>query len=206
MKKHLFIILALTLFVTGSVFAQKTVTNSYVFSTGNTTYGGDLGLSYTTVIVAGQDNATSGLLPLPFIFNYLGQTYTHWSVTSNGLITLGNIGSTPLTGLETSNLMAASTPGLKIAPYWDDISTGNNGYVKWAYYSGTMYINFRVTVPKSAGATNAEFQVRLSANGGIGLYYGTTVTKNILANSGLYSIGIGVSIPNSPSCSKKNRL
>ncbi len=183
---------SLILFFTGSAYAQKTVSSTYTFTTGTGTYGGDLGLSYTTVIGANQDNATSGLRNLPFTFNYLGQDYTQWSVTSNGLITLGG---TALTGNETSNSMAASIPGIKIAPYWDDLATGTNGYVKYAYYYGTMYINFRLTAPKSAGAANAEFQVRLTASGGISFYYGSTASwpafQSIGTNAGGYSIGIG---------------
>jgi hypothetical protein len=42
------------------MLAQKTVSNSCVFSTGTTIYGGDLGLSYTTVIGPNQENATFG--------------------------------------------------------------------------------------------------------------------------------------------------
>jgi hypothetical protein len=185
--------LALTLLFTGNVLAQKTVSNSYVFTTGTGVYGGDLGLSYSTVIGPNQDNASSGLITLPFTFNFLGQSFTQMSVTSNGLMTLG---STPLTGNETSNAMAASIPGIKIAPYWDDLATGTTGYVKHGYYSGTMYINFRLTVPKNAaGAANVDFQVRLTASGGISFYYGSTAApwpsfQSIPANPGGYSIGI----------------
>ena len=185
----LFFIIPLVLILTGSAFAQPSI-SSYKFSVSTSIYGGDLGLSYTTVIGPNSDNVSSGLLNLPFTFNYLGQTYTQWSVTSNGLITLGN---TPLTGNETSNSMAASIPGIKIAPYWDDLTTGTNGYVKYAYYSGIMYINFRLTVPKSTGAVNAEFQVRLSSGGGISFYYGSTAINTIPTNAGQYSIGIGQS-------------
>ena len=192
--RKLFCLFAISLFLTGIAFGQKTVSNSYVFTTGTTTYGGDLGLTYTTVIGPNQDNASSGLITLPFTFNFLGQSFTQFSVTSNGLMTLG---STPLTGNETSNAMAASIPGIKIAPYWDDLATGTTGYVKHANYSGTMYINFRLTVPKnSAGAANVDIQVRLTASGGISFYYGSTAApfpsfQSIPANPGGYSIGIG---------------
>lgn len=194
MKKALFLLFAFTLFLSGNLFAQKTVSSTYVFSTGTGTYAGASGVPQTTVIGANQDNATSGLITLPFTFNYLGQTYTKMSVTSNGLMTLGN---TPLTGNETTNAMAASIPGIKIAPYWDDLSTGTNGWVTHGYYGGVMYINFRLTVPKNnAGAANVEFQVRLTASGGISFYYGSTAApwpsfQSIPTNPGGYSIGIG---------------
>ncbi|HLN19884.1 MAG TPA: hypothetical protein VK213_02275 [Bacteroidales bacterium] len=190
----LFCFFAVYLFFAGSVFGQKTISNSYVFTTGTTVYGGDLGLTYTTVIGPNQDNASSGLVNLPFTFNFLGQSYTQFSVNSNGLMTLG---STPLTGNETSNSMASGIPGIKIAPYWDDLATGTTGYVKHAYYSGTMYINFRLTVPKNtSGAANVDFQVRLTASGGISFYYGSTATpfpsfRDFPTNAGGYSIGIG---------------
>lgn len=186
-------LITLTFVFGENVFAQKTVSNSYVFTPGTGIYGGDLGLTYTTVIGPNQDNASSGLINLPFTFNFLGQAFTQLSVTSNGLISLG---STPLTGNETSNEMAASIPGIKIAPYWDDLATGTTGYVKHAYYYGTFYINFRLTVPKNTGAGNADIQVRLTAGGGISFYYGSTAApwpsfQSIPANPGGYSIGIG---------------
>ena len=178
------------------LLTQKTVSSTYTFSTGST-WGGDLGFSYSTLINANQDNVASAVRPLSFTFNYLGQTYTHFMVTDNGLLLLMNDGDTPLNGSETTNAMATSSLGPIIAPYWDDLSTGTNGYVKYAYYSGQMYINWRVTVPKSTGGTtNAEFQVRLSAGGSIGFYYGATGSTwpthaNLLTNPGGYSIGIG---------------
>ena len=73
----LFFIIPLILILTSSAYAQKTVSSTYVVSTAKSTYGGDLGLSYTTVIGANSDNVSSGPLTLPFTFNYLGQTYTH---------------------------------------------------------------------------------------------------------------------------------
>ena len=89
--------------------------------------------STTTLIGPNQDNVSSGALNLPFTFNYLGQTYTQYSVTDNGLLLLMNPGDTPLNGSETTNSMAAVSPGIKIAPYWDDLSTGTDGYVKSRY-------------------------------------------------------------------------
>ncbi len=60
-----------------------------------------------------------------------------------------------------------------------------------------MYINFRLSVPKyTGGAANADFQVRLTASGGISFYYGSTAApwpsfQSIGTNPGGYSIGIG---------------
>ena len=201
--KTLLWLLAITLIFSGSLFAQKTVSNSYRFTTGTGTYGGDLGFSYTTVIGPNQDNVSSGARALPFTFNYLGQTYTQFSVTDNGLLSLMNPGDTPLNGSETTNAMAAASPAIKIAPYWDDLSTGTDGYVKYASYTyyttTTLYINWRVTVPKNtAGATNIDIQVRLTASGGISFYYGSTAApfplfRDVATNPGGYSIGIGKS-------------
>ncbi len=185
-------ILALFFIINGSAAAQ-TFTGSYTFGVQTTIYGGDLGMSYTTVIGPNSDNVSSGVINFPagFTFPFGGQTYTQFSVTENGLLTLGG---TPLTGNETSNAMASSVPGVKIAPYWDDLTTGTNGYVKWAYYSYSgLFINWRVTVPKSTGAVTAEFQVRLSTTGQIGFYYGSTAMPAIPANPGGYSVGIGYS-------------
>ena len=194
--KHLYTFLLTILaiiFTAGAGNVQAQITSGYTFSVGTSIYGGDLGFSYTTVIGANKDNASSGVINFPsgFTFNYGGQTYTQFSVTENGLMTLGG---TALTGNETSNSMASAIPGIKIAPYWDDLTTGTNGYVKYAYYSGILYINWRVTVPKNiTGAVNAEFQVRLSSGGGISFYYGSTAINTIQTNPNGYSIGIGYS-------------
>ena len=191
---HTFLLLLLTaIFIaSGYTEAQIITSGSYPMTTATNVYGGDLGLSYTTVIFQNSDNVSSGVISLPFTFTFAGQTYTQFSVTDNGLISLGNSGDPALTGNETSNLMASSTPGLKIAPYWDDLTTGTNGYVKWAFNGSSLFINWRVKVPKNPlGAVNAEFQVRLSSGGTIGFYYGSTAFTTIPANAGQYSIGIG---------------
>ena len=91
--------------------------------------------------------------------------------------------------------MASAIPGLKIAPYWDDLSTGTNGNVNYWSYQGVLYITWNVTVPKNTtGPANAVFQVRISSAGSIGFYYGTTLAA-VPANPGGYSIGIGNTSP-----------
>jgi hypothetical protein len=183
------------------LLTQKTVSSTYMFSTG-ATYGNmqTVGASTYNLIGPNEDNATSGVQSLPFVFNYLGQTYTKYSVTENGLLLLMNDGDTPLDGTETTNSMAASSLGPIIAPYWDDLATGTDGYVKaqvYTFYSTVFTVNWRVTVPKSTGGTtNAEFQVKLSAGGSINFNYGASgVTfpthQSLGTNTGEYSIGIG---------------
>ena len=175
--------------VTLVVATNEITAVKYPFTQGVGTYpvGGS-----TILIQSGQDNVSSGTRSLGFTFWYAGQAYTQYSVTDNGLLTLGG---TSLTGSETSNSMAAATPGIKIAPYWDDLSTGTNGNVNSWYYSGTLYITWNVTVPKNTtGPANAVFQVRISSAGSIGFFYGTT-HATVPANAGGYSIGIGNSSP-----------
>jgi FtsP/CotA-like multicopper oxidase with cupredoxin domain len=194
MKRLLLFLFTITLFITGSSYAQSPINSSYKFSVGTTIYGGPINYLPTTLIGPNSDNVSSGVINFPtgFTFSYAGQIYTQFSVTENGLMTLG---STPLTGNETSNAMAASIPGIKIAPYWDDLSTGTNGKVIYEYYGNILYITWFVTVPKNTlGTANTYIQIRLGGSG-ISYYYGASTTgfTTVPANAGGYSIGIGSS-------------
>ena len=71
---------------------------------------------------------------------------------------------TALTGNESSNSMAASIPGIKIAPYWDDLITPTGGSVSYYEYFGTTYIIWNVSLPGGTTPT-IRFEVRLSGAG-----------------------------------------
>ncbi|MGE5313103.1 MAG: beta strand repeat-containing protein, partial [Acidobacteriota bacterium] len=172
--------------------AQSITSGSYAFSRSGFAPT-DISTGSTQLIGPNADDAASAVTDIGFTFWFAGTPYTQFSVNENGLLKLG---STAIAGNDASNSMASSVTLPKIAPYWDDLATGTNGKVVYKL-TGTapnrvLIINWNVTVPKNtAGAANALIQVQLSeTSGNISFTYGSPA---LAANSGQYSIGIGVS-------------
>lgn len=192
MKKILLFLLAITLFLTGSVFAQIDInTNTYTFSRSG--FAPTTLTAPVTLINPSSDNVASTVTNIGFTFWFAGTAYTQFSVNENGLLTLG---PTQIGGNDIANNMATSLTQPKIAAYWDDLATGTNGNVVYQVMgtapSRILYINWLVTIPKNAaGAANSTIQVQLSeTSGNITFTYGTPA---IPANANGYTIGIGKS-------------
>ncbi|MGE5682659.1 MAG: beta strand repeat-containing protein [Bacillota bacterium] len=179
-------------FSAGNLTAQTITGSTYQFSRSGFAPT-DISTGNTQLIGPNSDNVASAVTEIGFDFWFAGQKYTQFSVNENGLLTLG---STQISGNDVNNLMASETTQPKIAPYWDDLATGTNGYVIYKLTgtapSRVLIVNWYVTVPKNAaGTANATIQLQLSeANGVISFTYGTPA---IAANNNQYSIGIGVS-------------
>lgn len=189
MKKQVLILIAITLIATGNLGAQSITVATYTFSRSGFAPAALTGP--TTLIGAAADNVASPVTDIGFTFWFAGTPYTQFSVSENGLMTLGDI---QITGTDYVNDMTSGTTIPKIAPYWDDLSTGTNGSVVYSV-GGTapnriLYINWNVTIPKNIGNTaNSLFQVQLSETTGLITFtYGTPAMP---ANANQYSIGIG---------------
>ncbi|HNX87527.1 MAG TPA: hypothetical protein PKH58_00470 [Paludibacteraceae bacterium] len=189
MKRTFLFLFAITLFLTGSVFAQQINVNTYRFNAANT---GPTGITPTQLIGPNSDNVASAVTNIGFTFWFAGTAYTQFSVDENGLMKLGGTVIVP----EPVNSIASTQNLPKIAPYWDDLATGTNGSVSY-YLGGTapsrvLYVNWNVTVPKNvAGAANAVIQAQLyEATGNVHFAFGPTYPA---ANPGGYTMGIGVS-------------
>lgn len=194
MKTKLFFLFAITLFLTGNVFAQLINGVTYRFNGANTTTAGVTPV-IPYLIGSGADNAVSPITDIGFDFWFAGTLYTKFSVTEDGLMKLGNSGD-PAIIQEPVNSIGSSTNLPKIAPYWDDLATGNNGYVGYQL-TGTapsriLRVKWFVSIPKSTtAAANAMFQAELfEATGSIHFAYGTTYPP---VNSAGYTVGLGVS-------------
>ena len=92
--------------------------------------------------------------------------------------------------------MTATNNIPKIAPYWDDLATGTNGYVKYktigSLGSQQLVVEWYVTVPRStSGPATAIFQLILNETTGVVNFIYGTIPINSL-NSG-YSIGMNTS-------------
>ena len=105
------------------------------------------------------------------------------------------LGSTRISGTDVNNNMASATTNPKIAPYWDDLATGSNGWVKYEITGTTsklLTVQWYVTVPKNTtGAANALIQVQLTEyNGYVTFTYGYPAVPV----NGSLTIGIGKAI------------
>lgn len=139
-----------------------------------------------------SDNVASAVTDIGFTFWFAGNQYTQFSVSENGLLTLG---STQISGSDITNDMASNTTIPKIAPYWDDLATGTNGSVVYQLMgtapSRVLYINWYVTIPKNvAGTSVGPIQVQLSEASGVISF--TYPSPAIPANANMYSAGIGI--------------
>jgi len=105
------------------------------------------GLNNDTQTAADQyhDDTWWGPLPIGFSFEFYGNIYTQFYVTSNGMITFGT-GVDNLTGDQESNMHIPSTgkayAGAErvdnfIAPFWDDIELKDVGDIMYAAIGDT---------------------------------------------------------------------
>lgn len=153
------------------------------------TYG-----SLGTLISSGNDNTNSALTNIGFDFWYNGNRYTQFCVNTNGNLRLGAL----ITRTHTVNNLADGILSPKIAPYWDNLTTGSNGYVKYGINgtapNRTLVVEWKTNVYANSASLNSNaplvFQAILSeTTGKIQFIYGAIPT-----NSSGYSIGFTTSI------------
>lgn len=97
--------------------------STYQFVSGNRTYQQ---LDGATLVLSAK-NEVDNDRSIGFNFTFCGQSYTRFSISARGYITLG---SSPITTDQNKNLQTA-TPRPIIAPFWDDNTTsGPSVYVK----------------------------------------------------------------------------
>lgn len=150
--------------------------------------------SIETLISSGNDNTNSALANIGFDFWYNGTRYTQFSVNTNGNLRLGAL----ITRTHSVNNLADGILSPKIAPYWDNLTTGSNGYVKYGINgtapNRTLVVEWKTNVYVNSASLISEaplvFQAVLSeSTGKIQFIYG-----DIPTNSSGYSIGFTTSI------------
>jgi hypothetical protein len=181
----LFYILILFLLLTGKAIGQTISSTTYpmVSSTG-------VGLvSYTsmgTLVSSGNDDTNSSVT-----------NNTQFGVNSNGHLKLGST----VTNINYINNLANGTENPKIAPYWDDLTTGSDGYVKYGLVGSApnrrLVVEWKTNVyVNNATVSNAApllFQAILSeSTGAIQYIYGGTIATSTTG----YSIGFSTSSTN----------
>ncbi|HRU61637.1 MAG TPA: hypothetical protein P5565_09210, partial [Bacteroidia bacterium] len=94
--------------------------STYTFSTASGFALDPLPGSFSMLIGPGQDDVSSSVTSIGFTFEFDGSYYSNFSANSNGLVSLGT------TAVSTSGLNQLSNASInpKLAPYWDDLTTG----------------------------------------------------------------------------------
>ncbi|NVO19855.1 MAG: T9SS type A sorting domain-containing protein [Bacteroidetes bacterium] len=189
--------------VTGMIFMLlatvhspvKALVSSYSFVSSAGTYTPVTG----TILFSGNwDDASSGLITLPFTFNYNNTPFTTLSVTTNGFITLGAIpAGTLYCGLQTS-------PTNSIAAYGTDlINSGTSSNIQYATLGVTPNRQFVVqwTNCKHFGLSNTDawnFQLILNeSDNSVQVVWGasavgTTMNANACADNPSESGSVGL--------------
>lgn len=187
MKRNI-LFLFLLLLVSGSLIAQIKYTNSVSSGAYTALTGGTL---FTWGAGSGTDDRFSEPTPIGFTFNYNGEPFTEFQVSTEGFIRMGS-------GLASSTFTNALN-GLTrrvIAPYWDDMDAVNLDNITFQV-SGTepnrvLTVEWKeVKWPRTNATGNASFQVKLfETSGNIVFHYGTFGTPTTVTGQ---SASIGLS-------------
>ena len=150
--------------------------------------------SLGTLLSTGKDDDNSVLTNIGFDFWFNGVRYRQFGVNANGHLRLGAvIGSAHYT-----NNLADSAEDPKIAPYWDDLTTGSDGYVKYGLLgtapNRSLVIEWKTNyfVNNTSVTLTAPmlFQVVLSENTGkIQFIYGGTIATGTGYSTGFNNSG-----------------
>lgn len=166
--------------------------NGYTFSTSTGATLEDMSSGTTQLIAGSIDDNVSAVTNIGFSFFFNCTNVTQFSVNSNGLMRLG---STAVTS-SFSNSLANGSNDPKLAPFWDDLSTGSvasGGKVHYKLVGSApnryLVVEWLVNVPYSVGSPyNGRFQVHLFETTGVIKYvYGTVPTGTS------YSVGMATS-------------
>lgn len=161
--------------------------NSYAFTTNSSSALIPISVANTVVPNSVDDTpmAAPALIGFPFMYN--GVTYTQFSASPDGWVLLG--GATAANQFNNSVISTINTP--KLYPYWDDLATGLDGYVRTSLIgtapTRTLVIEWFVTIPRAlSGNANSTFQALLhEATGVVEFRYGTMGAASMSASSGL---------------------
>lgn len=151
----------------------------------------DLSVGATNGLAGSSDDGFTGLVNIGFPFLYMGNVYTQVDINANGMVRLGVAGGSS----SWTNLLASASLAPLIAPYWDDISLGSNGFLRYKTVGTAPNRKFVVewynmNIPRSVGSPGAAtFQLWLYENPGtIQFVYGSGIVAN-----GSYSVGFNFS-------------
>ncbi|MBS1492016.1 MAG: T9SS type A sorting domain-containing protein [Bacteroidetes bacterium] len=195
-KLTLFVLFLMSFVLMTSYLANAQSTANYTLTTntngslaadmnGNTV---DMTTGATSLLAAGTDDTSSPLTSIGFDFFFMASRYTQFSISDNGIITMG---TTTTTGQYV--IGGNSTPVL--APFANDMRVGTDGIVRYKVVGSapnrTLVIEWSNTMIRylsTAAAGTATFQARLYESTGVIEYiYGTMTTNSAATN--VYYVG-----------------
>lgn len=146
----------------------------------------------TTALGTGIDDGTKDTLNIGFTFRFAGVNYTKFSVGANGWMKLGN--TVPGGGYFTNGL-ANTGFNPKIVPFWDDLTTGTDGGVRYVVTGSAPFRILKVEWkanrwPGTTSPTTLNFQAWLYESSNIIEFrYGAMSSVNAVSSS----VGIAAS-------------
>jgi hypothetical protein len=154
-----------------------------------------------------DDDRNSGLANIGFNFWFNGSTYTQFGVSENGYLRLGT--APTAAGSTYTNNLSNGADSPKIAPFWDDLTMGTDGYVRYGLNgtapNRTLVVEWKSNLWVSAASNSRQqpatmvFQLILSeTTGRIQFIYGPGMITLPGVEAG-YSIGLASSATNSAS-------
>ena len=174
---------------------QQLISANYGFSIQAGVALEDMSSDTTELIAAGTDNNNSIAISTGFLFRFLGNTVTNFSVNGNGVMRMS---ATPLAGANNINQTVTSANAPRIMPYWDDLCVGSSGKVHSKRIgspgSRKLVVEWKnMKVPRSLGCDGTgggTFQVWFFEHTGvIQFVYGSGMLGT--ADNGGYSVGMG---------------
>ena len=147
---------------------------------------------FSPLFLPPQDNTASAVQNIGFNFTFNNIVYTQFSTNSNGLMRLGS------TAVSTNavNQLTVNSDFPKIAPYWDDLNTGPNGYSGYKLIGTApnrkLLIEWILAIPKNSTTNAGRFQVWLfESTNVVQFVYSTGMTVN--SGTSGYSVGLSTS-------------
>ena len=174
---------------------QQLISANYGFSIQAGVALEDMSSDTTELIGPGTDNNNSIATSTGFLFRFLGNTVTNFSVNGNGVMRMS---ATPIAGANNINQTVTSVNAPRIMPYWDDLCIGSSGKVHSKLIgspgSRKLVVEWKnMKVPRSAGCDGSgggTFQVWFFEHTGvIQFVYGSGILGT--ADNGGYTVGIG---------------
>lgn len=174
--------------------AASTSTATYVIDNSNGSfepypYGQPFNSSSYTQLNLGDDQV-SATQNIGFSFEFFGNTFTQFRISSNGFITLGSTNTD--NGCCTGDAIpTAGTPNNVIAAFWEDLDPngGNDGTIEYYRFGSAgdrvLVINF-IDVPHFPSGNLVTFQIALYEGSNIIQIYG----ENLQSDGGNHTQGI----------------
>ncbi len=157
----------------------------------------DMSTGTTQAVAAGLDNNNSGGSPINigFTFWLMGNTYTQFSTSDNGIVQLGST----VVSSATYNVGLGTVASPRIGAFAGDLRVGTDGKVHYKLF-GTApnrvlvieYQNMSLLYVTPAAVGNGTFQVRLYENGSIIEFaYGSMFRNSGTSAANSQQVGIG---------------